>query len=220
MLEPATLFDDLKEKPTWLTPFIIVSLISIVIALLMQPAQAQLVVQQLQEKMSPEMVEQVISKAKSFNIVGLAITPLMILLKWSILSALVLVVSFLFTENFKYKQAFSIVSYSSLVLLLGDVFNTGIIYLKGIESITGPFDLSNIGLNVFFSLESTGMGMYSFLSEITVFAIWNIVIVAIGFMGMANLNKVKAGTASAIVWLVVVGIKVGFAVLGSTFSMG
>ncbi|MBN4081127.1 hypothetical protein JYT44_02050, partial [Caldithrix abyssi] len=99
------------------------------------------------------------------------------------------------------------------------MLNTGIIYLKGMDNVASPYDLSNIGLNVFFSPEMTGTGIYSFLSEVSLFAIWYIVIVAIGLMSMANMDKVKAGIASTLSWLIITGFKVGLMVMGASFSM-
>lgn len=217
-VEPTRLFTELKENSSWIPSFIIVSLISIIIALLLKPAQTQLVIQQFQNKLNPEQIEQALSQSRPFSIAGLTFTPLLILMKWTLLSGLILLGVFIFNDSFQFKQSFSIISYSSLIPLMGKIFNTGIIYLNGIYTVNSPHDLNTIGLNIFFTPESVGIGFYSFFSAMSVFSIWYIVVVAIGLMVMANLDRVWAGFVSTFIWILTTTTKVGMVLIAQSFN--
>ena len=217
ILEPSRLFKSLKEKPNWLIPFIIVSILGIVFALLMQPASAQVSIAKLQETLTSGQIEQAMQTAKRLGWISISLLPLITLIRWSIISALFLTLSNLFTDKMNFKKTFSIVSYCNIILALGMGVNVGTIYLRGLDTVSSPHDLWLIGLN-FWSPETLGLPMSLFLSEITVFSVWYVVLITLGLKIVADLSKWKAVFISVFVWLLSVGFKVGLALLGTQFS--
>lgn len=217
ILEPSKLFQSLKDNPSWLMPFIIVSVVGIILAILMQPAHVHLSTIRLQETLSPDQVDAALQRAKRLGLMGLSLLPFITLIRWAIIGGLILIIAGLFTEKLNFKQSFSIISYTNLIVLLGSAVNTGAVYLKGVESISSPYDLWLIGLN-FWSQETVGLPLYLFLSEITVFSVWYVILITIGLITIADLSKGKAAFVSIFVWLLGAGIKIGIALIGTQFS--
>ena len=62
--EPASLFKNLNSRPTWLGPFLVVSLLVIVCTLLMFPVMEHLMLKQLPVGISAEQQAQMLSSLK------------------------------------------------------------------------------------------------------------------------------------------------------------
>ncbi|MEE9166379.1 MAG: YIP1 family protein [Candidatus Neomarinimicrobiota bacterium] len=219
ILEPSRLFLNLKEKPTWIVPFVIVAVAGIIIAILMQPAQAQVTVVKLQEMLSPDQIDAALQRAKRFGLITASIVPLVTLIRWAIVSGLILMLTNLFTEKLNFKQSLSIISYSNLIPLAGSAVNTAAIYIKGLETISSSYDLWLIGLN-FWSREAIGMPLFLFLSEISVFSVWYLVLVVLGLNTIADLSRGKAAFVAVFTWLLGVAFRMGLALMGSQLAPG
>ncbi len=213
--EPSLLFKELKEKPTWLLPFIIICVVSIIFAFIMQPVQTQLMILNIPEDSVASMIEQ----TNKFKLVGFSLIPLFTILKLAIVSGLLLLGTYIVTDKLKFKQIFSVVCWSNIILLLGGILNVFILYLKGVDTINDPTDMATVGLNIFFNTKSLGVALNALLSEISVFSIWYIVLITIGLMIVGELSKGKAIFVSVFIWLITVGFKVGLTAFGNQFSL-
>ncbi len=217
---PSALFEQQKAAPGWITPFILVSVLGILTALLMQPAQASLMAAQLADKLPPEQVEKVLERAGSFSILAFATVPLMTLIRWALVGGILLMLSFLFTDRLSFKKSFSIVGWSSVILAVGALVNMGMVYLRGAADVTTTGDLARTGLNIFLSEASTGPGIYLFLASITPFALWYVILVGIGVKSVGEISLGKAYLLSFITWALGTGFAVGMGVMGKSFGMG
>jgi hypothetical protein len=61
---PTTLFKRLDERPSWLSPFVIVTLLVILSAMLLAPVMESLAIRQMPEDLSAEMQDRIISSIK------------------------------------------------------------------------------------------------------------------------------------------------------------
>lgn len=125
--------------------------------------------------------------------------------------------TFLFTDQFGYKHSLALVGYTSVILALGSLFNAGIVYLRGVDTVTGYQDLATIGLNILFRMQSIGHPLYVLLSEISVFSVWSLILIVLGLEKMASLSRVKAITVTLLVWSLGMGFKVGMARMAGQF---
>lgn len=216
--EPSVLFNTLKEKPNWFLPFLIIIIIGIITAIILHPIQMNLIIAKLSGNIPEENVNFMIKQANKSKYIGYSLIPLFTLLKLAIVSGLLLLGSYLFSDKMKFKQMFSIVCWSNIILTLGGILNVFIIYLKGIDTINDPTDLATMGLNIFFNAKSIGVVLNALLSEISVFSIWYIALISIGLVFVGEISKVKAIFISVFVWLIITGFKVGIVVIGSRFS--
>lgn len=125
--------------------------------------------------------------------------------------------TFLFTDQFSYQHSLALVGYTSVILVLGSLFNAGIVYLRGIDMVTDPQDLLTSGLNIFFRMQSIGQPLYVLLSEISVFSVWSLILIVVGLEKMASLSRGKAITVTLLVWSLAMGFKVGIARMAGQF---
>ena len=217
--EPSALFNDLKEKPTWLLPFIIICLIGVTLAFILHPFQIKLLLANIPKDIPEESATFMLHRVNKSKYIGYSLIPLVTLLRLAIFSGLILLGSYLFSDNLKYKQVFSIVSWSNIILILGGILNVIIIYLEGVNSINDPTDLATIGLSMFFNADSIDIVWFTLLSEISVFSVWFIILVSMGVKIIGRITTSKSAFISIFVWFIVTGFKVGMVALGSRFSI-
>lgn len=153
-------------------------------------------------------------RARTFTLITTSLIPLVTLIRWGIIAGIITITTGMFTDKLRFKQSFSIISYSSVILLLGSIVNTAALYIRGLDAISSPRDLWLIGLN-FWGQETLGVPFSLFLSEITVFSVWYLTLVALGLTVVADISKIKAAFVSVFVWLLGVGFKIGMALIGS-----
>ena len=101
-----------------------------------------------------------------------------------------------------YMKAFTLIVYSYFAVLIGDFANTGIMYMRGLDKITNPFEIMFTGLNLFTSVEKSGFTIYTLLCLINPFQIWFVVLLSIGLKVFANIKYLKALLISVLFWLV------------------
>ena len=101
-----------------------------------------------------------------------------------------------------YMKAFTLIVYSYFAITIGELINTGILYMRGLDKITSPYEIKFTGLNLFTTLENTGIAVYSLLCSINPFQIWFVVLLSIGLKVFANIKYLKALLISVLFWLV------------------
>ena len=107
-----------------------------------------------------------------------------------------------------YKKALQLIICSYFVVVLGDLVNTAFIYLRGLDSITGMYDISLTGINLLTSAEQIGATRYVMLSCITPFQLWFVVLLSIGLKIFTDMKQVKAVIISVLFWLITILIPV------------
>jgi Yip1 domain. len=101
-----------------------------------------------------------------------------------------------------YMKSFTLIVYSYFALLIGEFVNTGILFMRGLDKITSPFEVMFTGLNVFTKLEDVGAGIYMLLCLINPFQIWFVILLSIGLKVFADIKFLKASLICIIFWLI------------------
>jgi hypothetical protein len=107
-----------------------------------------------------------------------------------------------------YVKSFTVVVYSYFAMLIGGLVNTGILYFKGIETITNPFEIQLTGLNLFTTMEKAGGGLYTFLSLVNPFQLWFVLLLSIGLKVFTEIKYAKSLLICILFWLITVIIPV------------
>ncbi|PYT07941.1 MAG: hypothetical protein DMF60_06035, partial [Acidobacteria bacterium] len=94
--DPFNLFGRLNARPNWLIPFLIVAVTGVVSIFLMSPVLMHIVVRQIPEELSAEAQAQMISMIKVSRYYGILVSPLLLIVKWSISAFLLFSISVLF----------------------------------------------------------------------------------------------------------------------------
>jgi hypothetical protein len=203
---PSKTFTDLRRNASWWGPFLLVVIVSIVYVAVVdqkvgfrktvenqlrtQPKQAD----QL-EKMSPEDREKNMqARTTGAKYVSYGF-PVILLIIWAVMAGLLyLTLKFGVSANVTFKALFALVIYAGLPGL----FKSLLAMLSLLAGVSGDsFTFQNpVATNPgYFVDPTTNPVLYAFASSFDIFALWTMVLVAIG---IACVAKVKSGTAYAV----------------------
>ncbi len=216
---PTDVFLDLKERPRWLIAFITVSTLSLLLAWFMLPFSNQIAYHMLLSKLSAQEAVRALALSERFEYVGLLFVPIVLLIKWGFLAALLYFTCILLDAppEFKYRTVFSIVAYSEMILLFMSVVNVLVLYLKGIGAVQHITDLQAIvGLDFFMKNKRSDLPLFILLNSINIFTIWYLATLTIGVSVITGYRKLKSAFVVTGVWL----LGIAFQMVMSAVSNG
>lgn len=216
---PSRTFTDLRRSASWWLPFLISAIVSLAFVyvadqrvgfrkiaenqLRAQPKQADQVERMAADQREKNMqTRTVITKAISYGFFGF-------ILIWYVIVAAVLLATLKFglSAEVKFKTLFALVIYSSLPGILKAILAM-VSLLAGVAGDAFTFQNPVATNPGYFVDPATNPVLYGFLSSFDVFAIWTMILAAIG---ITCISKVKMGTAFAVVFgwfgiLVLIGV--------------
>ena len=113
------------------------------------------------------------------------------------------VIALIFTVRIDYSKALRLIIYCFIVLAIGDLVNTALVYFRGIDNIESIYDVMLTGTNLLTSVENAGVALYLFLSYINPFQIGFVVLLIIGFKVFTDSGWSKSVIVCMIYWLIV-----------------
>lgn len=216
---PSKTFTDLRRSASWWLPFLISAIVSLAFVyvadqkvgfrkiaenqLRAQPKQADQVERMAADQREKNMqTRTVFTKVISYGFSGF-------ILIWYVIVAAVLLATlkFGFSAAVKFKTLFALVIYSSLPGILKAILGM-VSLVAGVASDAFTFQNAVATNPGYFVDPATNPVLYGFLSSFDVFAIWTMILAAIG---ITCISKVKMGTAFAVVFgwfglLVLIGV--------------
>ena len=214
---PSRVFNALKEKPQWITPFIIILVVVAVTAAVTVSLTREAIVAR-QEEMFEErgMNEEQIEQAKQFTS-GPAIV-ISSVLSALIFTAILLLIFALITNLFiplfggesGFKKVFSVICFSALVAVPAAVLKLIMIAIT-----KSPFVTTSLALLVP-NLAKTSF-VYQLLAGFDFFILWEMILVAMGIAITNNVVKKNAYILIFVIWIASIFVGIG---LGSIFGRG
>ena len=222
--EPKPVFEDLAARPRWWAPIILLTILSIVFvtafsrrvgidAFMRQQMDKQFQTNPQMAQMSAEQRERLMSVSATYAkysmfggaVVGIAVSTLLV-------AAIMLgSLNLLGGAGLKFREAFSVTSYSFLPSAISTVLTLVVMLLKNPED----FDLQRplpANLGAFLSTQTTPKWLIAFASSFDLFTIWVMLLMALGFSVVAKkMSFGKSLTLVLIPWALYVLIKVGLA---------
>ena len=222
--EPKPVFEDLAARPRWWAPSILLTILSIVFvtafsrrvgidAFMRQQMDKQFQTNPQMAQMSAEQRERLMSVSATYAkysmfggaVVGIAVSTLLV-------AAIMLgSLNLLGGAGLKFREAFSVTSYSFLPSAISTVLTLVVMLLKNPED----FDLQRplpANLGAFLSTQTTPKWLIAFASSFDLFTIWVMLLMALGFSVVAKkMSFGKSLTLVLIPWALYVLIKVGLA---------
>lgn len=187
--QPKEQFRRIKANPKILFPLIIITILTIVAALLtissMEPD-----LEGLQEFSEGELLVIEIMTNIATVITSMIAPALVILIS----AAIYFIIAKASGKNVSFKQMFSLITHITFISTIGSLLN-GILAFIFSGNLT---EMSYTSLNVFFAADGAAGVL---LGSIEVFSIWVIILTAIGLQKVANFTKTLA-------WSVVIGINI------------
>jgi len=214
-ISPRETFESIDRKPTWLVPFLIVVIASMVLQLLVLDIGIQ---DRLDTMRAQELPDERIEIARTqmagpMRYLGVAIIPVAVLVVWAIFGGI-----FLFTGNTimggeaKFKKVFSLIAWTSLIGVLGGILKTLLILAKG--------STRGVVLSLAFLLPLPEMGespsmIYRFLDRFDFFTIWSLILWAFGFAVIYRFTTKKSAIMVFSLWAIYIVLVI---VLGGLLS--
>lgn len=214
--EPKKVFTFLNSKPSWFFAFLLILLISVVIAEIILPQslamQKEIVSQSPRIASTPGVLEKMteITPAKRIQtVIGEIIR---------VLIGLILLTSFVYFlcniilgGDSSYKKVLSIVTYTSFIPTLGAILKTPLILAKNSANVQTSLALL-VPEGDFTKIR------YMLLGALEIFSIWQIILIALGITVLYKFSATKAFFATLIGWAILVFIGIGLGVLGMSVS--
>jgi hypothetical protein len=223
--EPGATFADIGKRPTWFLPLLLSILATFAFystygqkigwarAMQQQIATNPKVAQQIEQIPAEQRDAQLAMRAKFMGIAYQAspviMTPIIMLISAAILLGLTAMMS----AGLRFKQVFAIVCFASLPMVIKFLLSIVVVFLKNPDD----FNLMNpLAFNIaaFMDPINSSKFLYTFALAFDAFAIWTIVLTAIGLSAAAGRKKLSFGGAlfaTITPWIVFVGIGATFA---------
>lgn len=214
-------FTKINSKPTWLIAYLTIGTGAILIGSLISPFIIQAQIVSMPSDMSLQQIENALKFMKRFQIIGIALSPLLLILKFLIISVVLWLIVQFFTEV-DFKRIFSVVVHCGIITFLGSILSFIILKLRGFQSIKSAVDIQvSLGLDIFLRNSDINLPFKAFLSNINVFSIWWIVLISLGISIAAKISRTKAIVIAIFFWLLSTAIQIGIAsLIGSLGKIG
>lgn len=220
-VEPGKTFAELKEKPTFLLPLVIMIVLSVAMTLLYfnKVDGEWLTNHQLAmgaTEMSAAEMEQakkIMPSAKVMGIIGAVVAPIMIVIITLIMGLYYMLAGKITGTAVSFKQALSLVTWSGLPSLLGLVVAIVGIFMMSPQSTLESLMLTNVDpLIVQLPYDHAWS---SFAKNFNLLSLWSVVLVAIGWRNWGRTGWGQAFTVALIPSLVIFGAMAAWALLKS-----
>jgi hypothetical protein len=208
---PSATFEDVRERPRWLVPLIVVALATLIASFFMMPLYGEMQRVALAARdMTPEQREQALRQMESFKYVGLAFGPIMV----AVISALIGLLLWGWAaisgaREPQYKVAFTAIVYTGVVGVLQLIAQSIVVALKGAEQVAREGGPPTFGLALFMERGDMPGILWGLLASVNFFAIWTAIIVAIAGIHAMRMGKGPAYAFAAAMW-VLGAIMLGF----------
>jgi len=220
---PGATLADIARKPDFIAPLVASMLASVVVTetMIWKIGMERIVRQQIEHSsrgatMTPEQVQQSVEQGARIggmiaHVAGVLGMPVGALI---VAGIGLLIVSVVFGSPVNFATAFSVACYASLVTILSSLMAIAMIFFGDPEHFNPQSPVpSNLG---FFLSPDTSKPLMSLASSFDVFTLWFMALLAIGFSAATNRKAKSLALFWCFfgLWMVLVLIKMGFAMLG------
>lgn len=214
-IDPAATAKNVTAKLSWLWPLLTISIIYVVFGYLMLPFVLQLTESRIsQQNIPPERLEGArrvgTMIAKSTPVITIVFVILfMLLFAW-----LIGVVGSIVGARAKFRDTFSLLAAFSLIPALQYIAAYIVLNAKGDEITTQEQMSPPFGLDIF--LQDVHGPLLALLNYLSIFQIWYIVVLGLGYAALTRTSKGKGFIATSPAWVVPLLLRM----LGAAFSRG
>ena len=216
---PKETFQNIDQKPTWLIPFIITVVVAICLNFLVMDIGMKDQIAKMEARGAPsEQIDAVETQMQGpMRYIQIVAIPVVTLAIWAILSGVLMFgCNIILGGEGKFKKVFSVIAWSGLVTLLGGIIKTLLILSKG--------TVHGVSTSLAILLPTPGIAdkppvLYSVLSKIDFFIVWQNVLWIIGLAVINRFATKKAATFVIPLWIfwIVISVILG-RILGPVFG--
>jgi len=216
--EPRKVFENLKTKPRWIIPFIIISLIGIISFHYTYPFIMKQQIARIEEsERIPEAQKEIIiermSESEHPPIWQLGIAPIFTFIYFLIVAAVLFFVgNVLLGGDSSFGRILSVFVYASLVAIPAAIIKIPLVFMRETAEI-------QTSLALLLSPDMKESFIYRVFANFDIFTIWTLILVWIGVAVMYNFSTKKSATAVTILWLLFVVVSSALAGVFRGFGM-
>jgi hypothetical protein len=208
-IAPRKTFEDIRRNASWWVPWLISAVFTLAMAfvivqkvdiphLVERRLEQSKMAQARMEQMTPAQKEQMVSLQTTIVKLQYYFRPLVLLVIGLVGAAILLgVFNFGFAAEISFPQALAVTFYASLPGVVRSILVMVSLLVSADPSGIDP-DINPIATNpAFFMDREANKFLYGLASGLDVFAIWTLILTAIGFAAVAKNRKLTTGTAMA-----------------------
>jgi len=199
---PKKTFNSINNKPTWLIPFIIISVIGMLLNYYTTDIKIIDDIKRMEAKNIDEkhieLNRQFLDKPTKY--IGTVLTPIHLLLQWLFLSIIIVLLgNKFFHKKIEFKKIFSILVWSNFIIIIGNILRT----IIGIQKETTHGFTTSLALFMKTpNLNQEVTKLYIFLSNIDLFIIWQSIILILGISEIYNVSIYKSLKFILMLWVI------------------
>lgn len=219
-LDPAQAFSRINERPNWLKPLLVVSLMASLTILLSTPISEHLALRSIPEGASEELKAELFRMLRLSTYYGIATTPIVILLKWSVLSSFLFLFLILSGSDISFRKTLSLVGHASIIVALDGLLCMLVMYARGFDSIQSPGDLQTTVLSLNHFLHTAGHPLLRvLLDNLGVFSLWQLALLTFGVASVTRFSKWRAALSVGLLWGLQTLFLIGLTLIFSRYEL-
>jgi hypothetical protein len=204
VLAPSATFEDVRARPRWLVPLLVIMAATLVTSFIMMPLYMELQRAGVMARDMPaEQREQALQAMESFRYVGLVAGPLMVAIftaifallfwGWAAISG---------AREPTYKIGFTALIYTGVIQILQAVAQAIVVALKGAEQVAREGGPPTFGVALFMERGDMPALLWGFLANINFFSIWGTIVLATAGVHAMRMGKGAAWGFAIFLWLI------------------
>ena len=217
---PGEVFSDIRIKSSWVLVMVILVLLGVAVQAVIMPhvdteATIRARMEQRSAELSEAQIENAVEQAEKFSkfgpIIGLIIAPI----AWAIMAAIFLVMLKIVGSDTDFQQTLSTILHAYWPATLVQLVLTGVL-IQRVGTVPQE-ELGNVvkaNIGAFMSGDAPAW-LSAAAGAISIFNIWAVALLIIGFATVGKISTGKAATAALVPWGVWIAVKAGIAALFS-----
>lgn len=183
----------------WFPPFVLAVAASAAGYYLLRPLMLPVIRAELMQKLPPDQVQQALDSATASMNFGAIFSPLMLLIMLGVSAGLVVAFSTIAGIRVLFTQAFVLLAHASLIPMSATLLQFGQVRSRGV--LHSMQELQPVfGLDLLLASDAPRL-LRALLNYFSMFTIWYIVVLALGYAALTGVPKLKAFFITSPVWL-------------------
>ncbi len=215
---PLRAFGEIRERPTWLCAFLVVSFGTSAIAWMTLPVFQKAFLPSLSESLSSDQLEQVTQMHRTMRYVYAGGAVLGTLVFWFVSAFLIWLLVQVFEGRSGFAAIFSVVSHGSVVSLISAVLVAALVLLKAQK---GEIDLQDLEISLGADLFVEGIvhpSLKVLLTSLNPFNLWYYGLLTIGIATVSDCSRARSAGVVGTFWGLSMAFGAGIAWVASVFT--
>lgn len=202
---PSEVFEEIKIHPRWRAPALMTFISAITIGWFMIPALEQPLQNIYERSFGTNGAGAAMSSMmKAYFVSEVIVRTAAIFVRWILFSFTLYGIAHVSVKrsSLNLKQVFSLVAYSEIIFVAMAVLTVLLLYVIGLDNIEAPSDTVIFkGIDYFLVAQSRNVAIATFLSNLNVFSVWYILIIAFGISMFTGQRKSISVAIAGAAWL-------------------